>query len=194
MTQSDPFSILQMRIWASLRDFAWGIVKRWYVLLPALALDPFDLVERFSEREWDPPLWMMWAIFGFSLFVAAWLTYREIWIDSSINRLVKLLSLRREGERLVGNFREIIQIANNVPKQGEAEAVVAVRDKVVEGWLERVRENLQADELSVFNGDQTSGSVLDIDIDLVTGFDGLTAHLTERVSRLDDICEGIKHG
>ena len=62
------------------------MVKRVWALIPALLLDPFDLYERLFGVNWNPPLWLMWTIFGVGLFVAAWLTYREIWVDPAADR------------------------------------------------------------------------------------------------------------
>ncbi len=139
---------------------------------------------------------LLWTIFAFSVFVAAWLTYREAWVDSRSNRLGMLLRLKRDGERLVSLFDVPIQFAADGRFQmGMEEIYVAeFREGFVKPWLERVRDELAAGELNVFDGDQDLSPVLsNIDIDLFTDMKGLRAYLAERVTRLDDICQGIRH-
>lgn len=184
------------RSWGSLRDFSWGLLKRWYFLLPAFALDPFDLLERFTLYEWNPPLWLMWSIFGLSLLIAAWLTYRDIWEDPDSNRLAILLVLRREGERMVQLFELTLQLASESDSglQNEDIAVAALRTGQIKPWMARAMNDMTESEQQLFFGDENSGSVLDIDVDLFTDLAGLGRYLNERVKRLADICEGIKYG
>lgn len=193
-TDSQGVSIVpKMTLLLSLRDFTIGLLKRWYLLVPALTLTPLAFIDRFTSIEWDPPVGLLWATGGVFFFIAAWLTYREVWVDPQASRLAKLLRLKREGEALVVVFGGVFLVGENAPEQGQAKAVASVQDKVLKPWLERVRDNLTAGELNVFDGDPNSGSILDIDLDLITEFNGLAMHMTERVNRIDDICEGIRH-
>ncbi len=43
-----------MTTWASLRDFTIGLFKRGFWLVPALVLDPFDFIERFTSTPTTP--------------------------------------------------------------------------------------------------------------------------------------------
>lgn len=65
-------------VFISMGLFLWGIIKRWYLLLPTIMLDPFDIVGRVFNVTYNPPQWLVWTLFWGGLFLAAWLTYNEI--------------------------------------------------------------------------------------------------------------------
>ncbi len=185
-----------MTTWlSSLRDFSIGLFGRWYLLLSAILLALPNLLERSWGIEWNPPTGLLWTIFGLSVFVAAWVTYRETWVDSASSRLGMILRLTRAGENLVTLLDRAIQFAYepNSQLRGEEQFVADIRELQINPWLEFVRDELTPGELNIFDGDPGRSSVNDIDIDLFTDLKGLRRHLAERVNRLDDICEGIRH-
>lgn len=61
----------------SSRLFTWGILRRFYWMLPTLLVDPFDLLKTLFGVEYNPPTWIVWAVFSFGLFLAACLAYHE---------------------------------------------------------------------------------------------------------------------
>ena len=68
-TTTDSYTVIslpRMTKWLSLRDFTVGLLKRWYLLVPALALTPLDFINRFTAIEWDPPVGLPWAVVGVS--------------------------------------------------------------------------------------------------------------------------------
>ena len=81
----------------------------------------------------------------------------------------------------------------NSQLRGEEQFVADIRELQINPWLEFVRDELTPGELNIFDCDPGRSSVNDIDIDLFTDLKGLRRHLAERVNRLDDICEGIRH-
>ncbi len=179
-----------MTTWlSSLRDFSIRFFGRWWLLLPAILLALPNLLERSWGIEWNPPTGLVWTIFGLSLFVAAWLTYREAWVDSASSRLGMLLRLIRAGENLVTLLDRAIQFAYepNSQLQGEEQFVADIRELQINPWLELVRDELTPGELNMFDFDPGRSSVNDID--LFTDLKGLRSYLAERVNRLDDICE-----
>ena len=185
-----------MTTWlSSLRDFSIGLFGRWYLLLSAILLALPNLLERSWGIEWNPPMGLLWTIFGLSVFVAAWVTYREAWVDSASSRLGMLLRLKRAGENLVTLLDRAIQFAYepNSQLRGEEQFVADMRELQIKPWLELVRDELTLGELNIFDSDPGGSSVNDIDIDLFTDLKGLRRYLAERVSRLDDMCEGIRH-
>jgi len=65
--------------WFSMRLFVWGVLRRFYLMLPPLLLDPFDLISRLSAGHYDPnpnPT-VTWTLFYVGLFFACVLAYRE---------------------------------------------------------------------------------------------------------------------
>ena len=55
-----------------------GIGKRIYWLLPALLLDPFDIVEQLFNVTYEIPMLVAWGLAGGGLFVATVLTFHEL--------------------------------------------------------------------------------------------------------------------
>jgi len=76
-----------MEFGRSLGAFVLGILRRFWVWVPALLLDPYDLWARVikpmlpTEHSFDLPWSVDWAPFILALLIfwAAFLTYREIW-------------------------------------------------------------------------------------------------------------------
>ncbi len=185
-----------MTTWlSSLRDFSIGLFGRWYLLLSAILLALPNLLERSWGIEWNPPMGLLWTIFGLSVFVAAWLAYREAWVDPRANRLGMLVRLKRAGDNLVTLLDRAIQFAYepNSQLRGEEQFVADMRELQINPWLEFVRDELTPGEFNMFDGDPGRSSVIDTDLDLFTDLKGLRRYLAERVNRLDDICEGIRH-
>jgi len=67
-----------MELFKSLRLFILGVMKRIYWLLPTLILDPFDLIERLLNVNYDIPQWAIWTLFTIGLMIAIILTYHEL--------------------------------------------------------------------------------------------------------------------
>lgn len=183
-----------MRLRTSFSDFTWGMVKRAWALIPALLLDPFDLYGRLFDVEWDVPLWLMWALFGFGLFVAAWLTYREVWIRVQPNRRLDLLMDRDRGKNLEIFFSKVLTtrvaiIHQEIPN--EAETVEGMRAEMVAPWLDDVYSHLTDQERAAFDRGSTKspgevGSFLTIE--------QLGYFVNRRMERLRSICEAALLG
>jgi len=76
----------------SLRLFIAGIIKRIYWLIPALFLDPIDLLERIFGEAMNTPSWIGWLLIGLAMFIATFLTYHDLRIQSiAIEQQCKLL-------------------------------------------------------------------------------------------------------
>jgi hypothetical protein len=58
--------------------FFKGIFVRIYWLLPALILDPFDLIEKWTRFRYNPPIWIVWLITMIGLVVAVTRTYHAM--------------------------------------------------------------------------------------------------------------------
>lgn len=71
-----------MEFLRSLRLFTWGILKRFYWMLPTFLVDPFDVLSTLFGVEYNPPTWIVWALFSLGLFLAASLAYHEIRVKS----------------------------------------------------------------------------------------------------------------
>lgn len=54
-----------------------GVLKRAWAFLPALVLDPFDVVAKLTNDEIDTPMWVTWTLFMVASFVAVYLTYHD---------------------------------------------------------------------------------------------------------------------
>ncbi len=67
-----------MELFKSLRLFVIGIVKRLYWILPTMLLDPFDLIERLFNVNYDVPQWAVWSLFAAGLMVAIVLAFHEL--------------------------------------------------------------------------------------------------------------------
>jgi hypothetical protein len=60
----------------SLGHLCWGVLKRIYWLAPALATDPFDVLERLGAHMNVPPV-VTWTLVGLGFLIAVLLTYHE---------------------------------------------------------------------------------------------------------------------
>lgn len=67
-----------MELLKSIRFFLWGIIKRVYWILPTLILDPFDLLERLFNVNYQVPQWSIWSLFSLGWFIAMVLTFHEL--------------------------------------------------------------------------------------------------------------------
>lgn len=75
-----------MSVWKSVRDFSVGILKRFYVWLPAVVLDPFDLYDRYVKPslpdayrlDFTPPPSVFFFVLMVLLALAAILTYHDL--------------------------------------------------------------------------------------------------------------------
>lgn len=65
-------------LWRSFLAYGWGVVRRFYLMLPPLLFDPFDLLNIFWGIEYRPSQWVAWPIFAAGLFLAGLLTYHDL--------------------------------------------------------------------------------------------------------------------
>ena len=66
-----------------LKKYASGIAKRVYWLLPALLSDPFDIAERWFDMTYTAPPYLVWILVSVGLAIASFLTYRELYVEST---------------------------------------------------------------------------------------------------------------
>jgi len=60
----------------SLGYLCWGVLKRIYWLAPALATDPFDVLDRLGVQMNVPPI-ITWVLVALGFLIAILLTYHE---------------------------------------------------------------------------------------------------------------------
>lgn len=68
-----------------LSRFLIGVLKRWYVSIPTILLDPFDFYERYKLTSWPsytPPAWAAWLLLFLAVLLACYMTYNDLWNDT----------------------------------------------------------------------------------------------------------------
>lgn len=71
-----------MEFLISTRNFLWGIIKRFYFLIPSLFTDPFDFMERWFGIVYTPPPYLFWVLLGLGVFIAGLFAYHELGMQS----------------------------------------------------------------------------------------------------------------
>jgi hypothetical protein len=71
MGESKQFAI-------STGDFLWGIITRFWTLIPGIALAGIDLYERKTGKGLEVSTPVFWAILATGIFLAALLTYHDL--------------------------------------------------------------------------------------------------------------------
>jgi hypothetical protein len=72
-----------MEYFRSLGYLCWGVLKRIYWLAPALATDPFDVLEKLGVHMNVPPI-ISWTLVGLGFLIAVLLTYHEQRMQATI--------------------------------------------------------------------------------------------------------------
>lgn len=67
-----------MELLKSTQFFLWGVIKRIYWVLPTLILDPFDLLEKLFNVNYQMPQWSIWTLFGLGCLIAMVLTFHDL--------------------------------------------------------------------------------------------------------------------
>jgi hypothetical protein len=112
---------------ASTWSLLWGVIRRFYYLLPPLVLDPFDLAERLLGVTYSPPASIAWGLLGLGLFVAVAFTYHEIWQKQTIRMLAKAKAeLREHAEK----GHQIFDMSTGIFKTPEG---MSTRE-IIDGW------------------------------------------------------------
>ena len=78
-----PSYHLDMEYLESARAFSWGVVRRFWWMLPAALVDPFDLLNLFWGISYRPNVWVVWPVFSAGLFVAGLLTFHDLRMKGS---------------------------------------------------------------------------------------------------------------
>ena len=114
---------------SSLRDFAWGIVRRWFFWAPTFLLDPFDYYERYLKAKLPAqyqldltlPGWAFpWVLCG-GLVLAAYATYHELHARVGLDR-----------RRIA-----LATLLGNAFTQGET-LMLSTDQQAIEAWATRV--------------------------------------------------------
>ncbi len=58
--------------------FIWGVIKRIYWVLPTLILDPFDLLEKLFNVNYQMPQWSIWTLFSLGCLIAMVFTFHDL--------------------------------------------------------------------------------------------------------------------
>ena len=69
---------MPMEFTKSLGYFLFGIIKRFWLLLPTLLSDPFDIAERWFNMQYVAPPYMFWLLLSLGCLAAAIMTYHEL--------------------------------------------------------------------------------------------------------------------
>lgn len=106
-----------MFIFESVRFFSWGVLKRFYLWMPPLLLDPFELYEEFvapHAPDWAPERiavadeWT-WIPMGLLVFWAAAMTYHEL----------RVLSVKLARSPLPSNRDEIVRLLTELQQRAD---------------------------------------------------------------------------
>jgi hypothetical protein len=71
-----------MEFFKSAGLFIFKTVTKIYWVLPTLVLDPFDLLKRIFNIDYQPPQWSIWLLFSLGCFTAMLLAYHELRIKN----------------------------------------------------------------------------------------------------------------
>ena len=107
----------------SLRDFAGGVLRRWFLWVPTLLLDPFDFYERYLRAMLPPqyqvdltlPVWAFPLVLCGGLVLASFATFHELHARVGLDRkriaLADLLegALARGQQLIAGTDQEAIE-------------------------------------------------------------------------------------
>ena len=83
--------------------FGWGLLHRFFLLVPGILLGVLNLVEMATGATIAVPGWVFWSVLGVGVLVAAFLTFHELRASTSSDAT-------REGRRQVAD--ELGQIIN----------------------------------------------------------------------------------
>ena len=67
-----------MEFTKSLHQLIWGVVKKLYLLLPALLAEPFDIAESLFGKDYNPPSLLGYTLLGLGLLIAITWTYHDL--------------------------------------------------------------------------------------------------------------------
>ena len=97
-------------------SYIFGIIKRLYWLLPSLLADPFDIAERLFNVTYVAPPYLVWILVGLGLFIASFLTYRELYVSNKkiVERETATSLPRREGALGVAHMYALLDIQHQM--------------------------------------------------------------------------------
>jgi len=98
-----------------LKKYIWGIVKRFYWLLPSLLSDPFDIPERWFNIVYTTPSYLVWVLIGIGLFIASFLTYRELYVESA-KKDVPTATLQRRTHLNLSHQKALLNIVGHMER------------------------------------------------------------------------------
>jgi len=110
-----------MKVIQSAFLFILGFLKRIYWILPTLILDPFGLVERFFNINYDIPLVAIWSIFALGCMIAFVLTYNEL----RVGNVVKFFAKRPDS---IFFNKEIIEVIQHAYSFKGRKGLLSIRD------------------------------------------------------------------
>lgn len=67
-----------MEIFKSFRLFFIGVLKKFYLLIPSLFTDPWDIMERWFQVSYEPSQFFFWILLILGLTIAIIWTYHEL--------------------------------------------------------------------------------------------------------------------
>jgi hypothetical protein len=106
-----------MELLKSIRPFLWGVLKRWYLIISPIILDPFDWSQVF-KLSYNPPGWAIYLLFLLGLLAASFFTYHELRLKYKAN--IKVTWIEEYKNKYNGLLPPLpdylVELANNYTK------------------------------------------------------------------------------